>query len=50
MGVYQEYIDDDTRVCNRWDRSSVNLLKKDPSVLTLSIPHPWLSGRCFTYK
>ena len=35
--------------CNRYGYPGKNLVKV-PSLWTTSIPHPQVSGRCFTYK
>ena len=48
LGVYHEYYDE-SPLCNRFLDSGKNLIK-DPSLWTLSIPHPQDSGKCFTYK
>ena len=50
IGVYQEYNDVAPRQCDRRISSSRNLMQVDPTLLTTSIPHPLLSGRCFTYR
>ena len=47
LGIFQEKGFD---YCDRHNvRPSENLLY-DPSVWSISIPHPQDSGRCFTYK
>ena len=46
--MYHEYYEESPQ-CNRYVDSGKNLIE-DPSLWTLSIPHPDLSGKCFTYK
>ena len=48
LGVYQEY-KEDRPYCDRGENSGRNLIE-DPSLWTISIPHPEWSGKCFTYK
>ena len=48
IGVFQEY-KDHSPMCDREARPGRNLVD-DPSLWTTSIPHPELSGKCFTYK
>ena len=48
LGVYHEHFDE-SPLCSRYWESGKNLIE-DPSLWTLSIPHPQDSGICFTYK
>ena len=48
LGVYHENHDESPK-CDRYDESGKNLIE-EPSLWTLSIPHPEESGKCFTYK
>ena len=47
-GVFHEY-KEDLPLCDRERNSGKNLIE-DPSLWTMSIPHPERSGKCFTYK
>ena len=47
-GVFHEYIED-SPLCDRGNHSGRNLIA-DPLLWTTTIPHPWHSGICYTYK
>lgn len=49
IGLFQEFIDGHPN-CQRGGSSTRNLVHEDPSVWTISIPHPQNSGICFTYN
>ena len=47
LGIFQE---EDPKLCDGLNVSSSKNFLDDPSALSISIPHPQDSGRCFTYK
>ena len=49
-GLYQEYVDVHPVNCDRGNNPN-RVNKIDNKVhWEVTIPHPWLSGKCFTYK
>ena len=39
------------QACQRWDRKLLTPnLVTNRSLWTMTMPHPWLSGTCYTYK
>ena len=49
-GLYQEYMDTEPMICDRNnDPRSINQILNS-SHWEITIPHPWMSGKCFTYK
>ena len=49
-GLYQEYVDVHPVTCDRGNEAkSVNRIN-NKTHWEVSIPHAWMSGKCFTYK
>ena len=49
-GLYQEYADVDPVLCDRGGEASSENKINNSSHWEVTIPHHYMSGKCFTYK